>query len=142
MEFTSTLIALILGMSCLIQIACICTMVNLVGQVPFAIAAFMIVTPTVVMGATKACLDFAMSYTKASRRFPGSFQDYCKSMSHVGASDSPQPKLQLLQCQRRIFRTYRSFHFQIGRFMEITETTFVMVTSDVVFEGVWSILLV
>ena len=140
-EVTSTLIALILGMSCLIQIACICTMIKVVGQVPFVYAVYISVTPAVVIGATKACLQFAISYTKASRRFPRSFQDFCKNMSHAGASRSPQSQVQILQNQRRIFRTYRSFHFQIGCFKEISETTFVMVTSDVVFQGVWSILL-
>jgi hypothetical protein len=50
--------------------------------------------------------------------------------------------MKLYRNHRRTFRTYRPFYIRIGNFYDIKQTTFIQLTSDVVFEAVVNLLLI
>ena len=135
MEFTAALIAIILGTSCLIQVTTICIAIRMSATNPLSHTAFMIAASFLVAGATKGCLDFTIKYTKASRAFPTSFQAWSKTVRQN------HDQVALQKSQRVEFRAYRPFYVKIGSFLHITETTFVVASSDVVLQSVWTLLL-
>ena len=93
------------------------------------------------MACTKACLDFAMTYTNASCEYSSSFRARASQFASSHGEQQQHEENMYRTEYRKYLKTYKPFYVKIGSFNYIRRTTFVEVTSDVVLQGVVTFLL-